>query len=228
MWLLLPVALMENRCGHVAKIPPSVSEFPSVAPQVGGTDLLRIRNEVVGPAESAAVLRNGWMHPRDVGYMVKESFAYFTDQLTDMTVSGAENVYSIEVASVIYQYPAVTEWPIIAVPDDRWSEWVHAIVTLKPGATLTLEQLRVHCRAHIARWQCPSSLQIASSALLRGTAGKQIRRPTSERRFGQAGSARFDGRCPPRIMLNNRKARTTHYLTPSWNINEATCTALIT
>lgn len=127
------------------------------------------------PEETAQALRGGWMHSQDVGYMDEAGFIYITDRIKDMIVSGAENVYSIEVESVISRHPAVDECAVIGVPDDKWGERVHAIVVLKPGASLTLEQLQGFARESIAGYKCPRSLDIHERPLPRSAAGKVLK-----------------------------------------------------
>lgn len=127
------------------------------------------------PTETAQALRGGWMHSQDVGYMDKDGAIYITDRMKDMIVSGAENIYSIEVENVVYRHPAVAECAIIGVPDERWGERVHAIVFLKSGAALTLDELAVFCREQIAGYKCPRSLELLPTPLPRSAAGKVLK-----------------------------------------------------
>jgi len=90
-------------------------------------------------------------------------------------VSGGENVYSIEVENVVSRHSAVTECAIIGVPDEKWGERVHAVVVLKPGAALALDELATHCRAEIAGYKLPRSLQIVETPLPRSAAGKVLK-----------------------------------------------------
>ena len=66
-----------------------------------------------------------------------------------MIVTGGENVYSGEVAAVIYQHPAVREAAVFGVPDPKWGEIVMACVVLKPGTTLGVDELIAHCRRQL-------------------------------------------------------------------------------
>ena len=127
------------------------------------------------PEETAAALRDGWMWSGDAGFMDEAGFVYITDRFKDMIVSGGENVYSIEVENVISRHPAVAECAVIGVPDPRWGERVHAVVVLKPGETLALEALSDHCRAEIAGYKTPRSLQVLDEPLPRSAAGKVLK-----------------------------------------------------
>ncbi len=130
--------------------------------------------------ETARALRNGWFYTKDAGYMDEDGFVYITDRLKDMIVTGGENVYSIEIESVISRHPAVNECTVIGIPDERWGESVHAIAVLFPGQTLDIDSLRAYCRAHIAGYKCPKSLEIRQSPLPRSAVGKVLKRELRE------------------------------------------------
>lgn len=128
------------------------------------------------PDETAHALRGGWMHTGDVGYMDEDGFLYIVDRVKDMIVSGGENVYSAEVESVIYQHPAVAMCAVIGVPHEKWGEAVHAIVVVKEGHTLTAEDMIAHCRAQIAGYKCPRSVDIRTDPLPMSGAAKILKR----------------------------------------------------
>ncbi|HEY2750905.1 long-chain fatty acid--CoA ligase [Phenylobacterium sp.] len=127
------------------------------------------------PEETARALRDGWMWSGDAGFMDEEGFVYITDRFKDMIVSGGENVYSIEVENVVSRHPAVAECAIIGVPDERWGERVHVVVVTKSQASVTLDELATHCRAEIAGYKVPRSLQILETPLPRSAAGKVLK-----------------------------------------------------
>ncbi|ATQ44173.1 long-chain-fatty-acid--CoA ligase [Caulobacter mirabilis] len=127
------------------------------------------------PDETAKALRDGWMWSGDAGFMDEDGFVYITDRFKDMIVTGGENVYSIEVENVVSRHPAVVECAVIGVPDDKWGERVHAIVVLKPGEALAFEALAAHCRAEIAGYKTPKSLQVLLTPLPRSAAGKVLK-----------------------------------------------------
>lgn len=112
------------------------------------------------PEETAHTLRGGWLHTGDAGYMDADGFVYVVDRLKDMIVSGGENVYCAEVENAIASHPAVESCAVIGVPNERWGEAVHAAVVLHAGHSLTLEELQAHCRALIAGYKCPRSLEV--------------------------------------------------------------------
>lgn len=126
------------------------------------------------PTETAAALRNGWMHTGDAGYMDEEGFIFVVDRLKDMIVSGGENVYSAEVENALAQHPAVAASAVIGVPDEQWGERVHAVIVCKPGTSATTQELITHCRQLIAGYKCPRSAEFCEVLPLSG-AGKVLK-----------------------------------------------------
>ena len=86
--------------------------------------------------------------------------SYIHDRMKDMIVSGGENIYPAEVQNVIIRHPAVAEAAVIGVPDDRWGEAVKAFVVLKPNAQVTTDEIISFCRARIAAYKTPRSIDI--------------------------------------------------------------------
>ena len=127
------------------------------------------------PEETAAAIRNGWMHSGDGGYMDVDGFVYVVDRIKDMIVTGGENVYSAEVEQAVALHPAVAACAIIGIPDPEWGERVHAVVVLAPGATVTPEELREHCKGHIAGYKAPRSAEFIDALPVNG-AGKVLKR----------------------------------------------------
>ncbi|HZU79831.1 MAG TPA: AMP-binding protein, partial [Acidimicrobiales bacterium] len=85
------------------------------------------------PDETAEVLRDGWYHTGDVGYLDESGSLHLTDRVKDMIVTGGENVYSTEVENVLATHPAVDQVAVIGIPSERWGEAVHAVVVLHEG-----------------------------------------------------------------------------------------------
>jgi hypothetical protein len=98
----------------------------------------------------------------------EDGYLYIVDRLKDMIITGAENVYSAEVENALASHPAVAACAVLGIPDERWGEAVHAVVVLKEGACASDEDLRVHCRALIAGYKCPRSIEFRSSLPLSG------------------------------------------------------------
>jgi len=127
------------------------------------------------PQETAEALRGEWMHTGDLGWMDDAGYVYLTDRLSDMIISGGENVYSVEVEHVIARHPAVATCAVIAVPDQMWGERVHAVVVPVAGATVTLDDLRQICTDRIAGYKAPRSMELVDRLPL-SAAGKVLKR----------------------------------------------------
>lgn len=127
------------------------------------------------PEESAAVMRDGWYHTGDGGYLDEEGFVYVVDRLKDMIVTGGENVYSAEVESALSKHPAVASVAVIGLPDETYGERVHAVVVPAPGASPTVQELRDFCGQEIARYKAPRTIDFVQELPLSG-AGKILKR----------------------------------------------------
>ncbi len=121
------------------------------------------------PEATAAVLKDGWMHTGDGGWMDAGGHVHLVDRLKDMIISGGENVYSLEVESVLMRHPAVALCAVVGVPDAQWGEAVHAAVVLRPGQACAPEALRQHCREHLAGYKCPRVVHVLEALPLSPT-----------------------------------------------------------
>ncbi len=111
------------------------------------------------PEETAAAIVDGWFHTGDAGELDDEHHLTIDDRKKDVIISGGENVSSIEVEDVLFAHPAVAETAVIGVPDDRWGETVKALVVLADGGEVTEQELVDHCRAHLAHYKCPTTVE---------------------------------------------------------------------
>jgi long-chain acyl-CoA synthetase len=127
------------------------------------------------PAETAAALRDGFLHTGDAAYMDEDGLIYIVDRLKDMIISGGENIYSSEVENAISSHPAVAEVAVIGIPDAHWGEIVHAVVVPRAGMALSSETVVSHCRTLIAGYKVPRSIDIRGSALPLSGSGKILK-----------------------------------------------------
>ena len=121
------------------------------------------------PDASAEVLRDGWMHTGDAGWMDESGHVHLVDRLKDMIISGGENVYSLEVESALMRHPDVALCAVVGVPDARWGEAVHAVVVARPGRAPQAQALLAHCREHLAGFKCPKAITLAEALPLSPT-----------------------------------------------------------
>jgi fatty-acyl-CoA synthase len=122
------------------------------------------------PVETAKALEGGWFHTGDGGYL-DGPYTVIADRKKDVIITGGENVSSIEVEDCLYQHAAVAEAAVIGVPDDKWGETVKALVVLRPGAVATEEELIEFCRARLAHFKAPRSVELRDG-LTRTATGK--------------------------------------------------------
>jgi long-chain acyl-CoA synthetase len=127
-------------------------------------------------AETSCAFRDGAFRTGDIGYQDATGYFYILDRLKDMIVTGGENVYSGEVEAVIYQHPAVSEAAVFGIPDPQWGEVVMAIVRLKPGTTLSANELIVHCRRSLGNYKVPRRVEFWETELPKSGSGKILKR----------------------------------------------------
>ncbi len=150
------------------------------APGVVGEICTRGPNIMQGywnlPGQTNDAMRGGWFHTGDGGYMDEEGFLFISDRMKDMIVTGAENVYSIEVENALYQHPAVESCAVIGIPSEQWGEEVHAVVVLADGHEADVEELIRHCHELIAGYKCPRGITFRAEPLPLSGAGKILKR----------------------------------------------------
>ncbi len=96
-------------------------------------------------------------------------------------VTCGENVYSGEVEAVIYGHPAVREVAVFGVPDPQRGELVMACVVLKPGASLTSDDLMAFCRRSLASYKLPRCIEFSETDLPKNSSGKILKKNLRER-----------------------------------------------
>jgi long-chain acyl-CoA synthetase len=130
--------------------------------------------------ETHETVVNGWLHTGDMGRYDEKGYIYIVDRKRDMICSGGENVYPREIEEVFYRHPSVLEAAVIGIPDPYWVEKVHAIVSLKEGASVTAEELIVFCKKNLASYKAPKSVDFVD-ALPKNSTGKILKRELREK-----------------------------------------------
>ena len=118
------------------------------------------------PAETAKVLKDGWLHTGDLATMDAHGCLIFHDRSKDMIKTGGLNVFSQEVEAVIAAHPAVAEVAVVGLPDPKWGEKVVAVVSLKAGMPADEPGIIAHARAQLASYQVPKAVLFMSVAEL--------------------------------------------------------------
>ncbi|MBU0926188.1 MAG: long-chain fatty acid--CoA ligase [Spirochaetes bacterium] len=107
------------------------------------------------PAETADVLRDGWVYTGDVAVQDEDGYVYIVGRKKNMYISGGENVFPPEVEKALYEIPEVHEVCVIGVPDEKWGEVGKAVVSLKPGASLDKAGLVAALSGKLAKFKVP-------------------------------------------------------------------------
>lgn len=128
------------------------------------------------PAATGRVLTgDGWLHTGDIAVIDDDGDLFIVDRAKDLIIVSGFNVYPAEVEEVLATHPAVVDVGVIGVPDDHTGETVKAFVVLRPGSSTTVDELSAHVCEHLARYKCPSSIELVGS-LPRAITGKLLRR----------------------------------------------------
>jgi fatty-acyl-CoA synthase len=109
----------------------------------------------------AAIDAARWMHTGDLAVMDDAGYLNIAGRIKDMVIRGGENIYPREVEEFLYGHPAIEDVQVIGVPDARYGEELCAWVKLRPGAELSLDDLRQFCTGRIAHYKIPRYLRIS-------------------------------------------------------------------
>jgi long-chain acyl-CoA synthetase len=136
------------------------------------------------PDETEIALRKDgggrvWLYTGDVAHMDEEGYCTIVQRKKDMIIVSGFNVYPSEIESVLFSHPAVMEAAVIGVPHHYYGEVVKAFVVPKPGARVTVEELRSHCAANLAEFKRPVEIELRD-ILPKSAVGKILRRALRE------------------------------------------------
>lgn len=127
------------------------------------------------PEESAAVLRNGWLHTGDIATVDDDGYFAIVDRKKDMIKTKGENVYPREVEEVLFRHPKIKDAVVVGVPEEFMGEMIKAYVVLKDGATATEDEIIEYCGRDLAKFKTPKAVEFRSE-LPRTMVGKVLRR----------------------------------------------------
>jgi acyl-CoA synthetase (AMP-forming)/AMP-acid ligase II len=153
---------------------------PGTVGEIVGRGPLVMAGYYKRPDLTAEVLRDGWLHSGDLGYLDEEGFLYLVDRQKDMIISGGVNVYPRDLEEVAARHPAVREVAVFGVPDPRWGETpVAHVIPTAPGA-IEAEALRAWINERVeARFQRVSRVVLVAD-FPRSAAGKTLKRVMRE------------------------------------------------
>ncbi|MGB7095031.1 MAG: long-chain fatty acid--CoA ligase [Anaerolineales bacterium] len=127
------------------------------------------------PTETANALRDGWLHTGDIARMDEDGYFYIVDRKKELIKPGGYQVWPREVEEVITEHPKVLEVGVAGIPDPYRGETVKAWVVVKPGETLTEDDIKDWCQDKLASYKIPTQVEFRDE-LPKTTIGKILRR----------------------------------------------------
>ena len=121
--------------------------------------------------ETKETITDGWLHTGDLATVDNDGFITIKGRKKEMIISGAENIYPVEIEQVLVTHQKIIEAAVIGIPDEKWGEAVQAFVVLKDGENSNEEEIIDYCRKNLAGYKKPRSV-IFMDSLPRNQAGK--------------------------------------------------------
>jgi fatty-acyl-CoA synthase len=112
------------------------------------------------PQATAEASRHGWHHTGDLGYLDEDNYLFIVDRAKDMIITGGFNVYSAEVEQVLLTHPAVQDCAVIGLPDEKWGERVVAVLQLRPGHSVTADEVRAFVKDRLGSVKAPKQVEV--------------------------------------------------------------------
>jgi len=128
------------------------------------------------PAETAKAFTDGWFHTGDAGYIDEDGYVYVVDRLKDMVLRGGENVYCVEVETVLFEHPSVGDCAVIGLPHDKLGEEVAAVLVPADGAKQDSDAVLGLVKSRLAAFKVPSKVFWQSDPLPRNATGKVLKK----------------------------------------------------
>jgi acyl-CoA synthetase (AMP-forming)/AMP-acid ligase II len=132
------------------------------------------------PEATDRSLRDGWFRAGDLAYRDADGYLYLAGRKSDMIIRGGENIYPVEIETVLAEHPAVALVSVVGVPDEHWGETVRAWLTLRPGRRGELDDLAAFCRARLASYKVPADFRVVDE-LPMNASGKILKRELRQR-----------------------------------------------
>jgi long-chain acyl-CoA synthetase len=127
------------------------------------------------PEATAQTFVDGWVRTGDLARLDEEGFCFIIDRAKDMLIRGGENIYCIEVENVLYDHPAVMDAALVGIPHKSLGEEPGAVVTLKPGAEASEQELRAFVAERLAAFKVPVKIIFWPETLPRNANGKILK-----------------------------------------------------
>jgi long-chain acyl-CoA synthetase len=139
------------------------------------------------PADTAQTLRDGWVYSGDLARLDEDGYCAIVGRKKDMIIVNGCNVYPDEVDGVLLSHPSVLEAATIGVPDPQRGEVVRSYVVVRPGMSVTADELRDHCRKLMSAYKVPRHFDIVTD-LPKSSMMKVLRTELRSRAVNEKGS----------------------------------------
>jgi acyl-CoA synthetase (AMP-forming)/AMP-acid ligase II len=126
------------------------------------------------PGATEKAFKDGWLLTGDLGRLDDEGYLYVVDRLSDMIISGGENIYPVEIEEVINRHVKVKESAVVGIPDAMWGESVKAFVILKDGERTSADEIVDFCRQNLASYKKPKFVEFVDE-LPKNSMGKVLK-----------------------------------------------------
>ena len=127
------------------------------------------------PQKTEEAIRNGWFYTGDYAYRDEDGYFFFVDRKKDLIRKKGENISPAEVEAVLNEHPKVAESAVIAVPAQLGEDEVMACIVLKPGESMTAEDVIDWCKDRLAAFKLPRFIQFRTD--LPKTSTQRIAKP---------------------------------------------------
>ncbi len=163
------------------------SEGIEVSPRIRGEVVIKGPNVMLGywnrPLDTGKVIKDGWLHTGDIGWMDEDAYLYIVDRLNDTINMSGFKIYPTEVENIIYQHSAVAEVAVYGVPHPSKGEIVKANIILEADGKITTEEMIAWCRQKMADYKIPQALSFVDS-IPKSKTGKILKRLLREEAMG--------------------------------------------
>ncbi|MFB3924775.1 MAG: long-chain fatty acid--CoA ligase [Syntrophales bacterium] len=140
------------------------------------------------PEETALVLEDGWLKTGDVGFLDEDGYLTIVDRKKDVIIASGFNVYPKEIDELLMTHPKILEVCTVGVPDAYRGETVKVFIVVKPGQTLTADEVLGFCKERLAGYKVPKLVEFIE-ALPKSVVGKILRRELRDMEAKKAGKA---------------------------------------
>ncbi len=173
--------VLRHRLSSVGQVLPSIEievrdEAGRPLPP-GATGIVHLRGEQVSGeyANGSLLDEHGWFCTRDRGCVDADGYLFLEGRADDTIIRGGENIAPAEIEEVLVAHAAVAEACVIGVPDDEWGQRIEAVVVLRPGTSVSEDELRAAVRAELRGSKTPDRIWFRDTLPYTQT-GKMLRR----------------------------------------------------